>query len=40
VVVLVGVAISGFYFYGKSVREQLIDLDLTHAQTQNTTTEP
>lgn len=32
VVVLVAVAVSAFYFYGKSVREELIDLDLTGSQ--------
>ncbi len=32
VVVLLGVAISAFYFYGKSTREALIDLDLSHAE--------
>jgi succinoglycan biosynthesis transport protein ExoP len=32
VVVLVGLAISAFYFYGKSMREQLIELDLTTSQ--------
>ncbi len=30
VLILVGVAVSAFYFYGKSTREQLIDLDLSH----------
>jgi uncharacterized protein involved in exopolysaccharide biosynthesis len=30
VVVLVAAAISAFYFYGKSTREQLIDLDLSN----------
>lgn len=32
-VVLLGVALSAFYFYGKSTREQLIDLDLSRTPT-------
>jgi uncharacterized protein involved in exopolysaccharide biosynthesis len=31
VVVLVALSISAFYFYGKSMREQLIDIDLTRS---------
>jgi uncharacterized protein involved in exopolysaccharide biosynthesis len=31
VIVLVGVVIASFYSYGKSTREQLIDLDLSHS---------
>lgn len=31
VVVLVGLAISAFYFYGKSTREQMLNIDLTNA---------
>jgi uncharacterized protein involved in exopolysaccharide biosynthesis len=36
-VVFLGVALAGFYFYGKSVREQMIDLNLNEKSTTTTT---
>ncbi|HEU4365635.1 MAG TPA: GNVR domain-containing protein [Candidatus Krumholzibacteria bacterium] len=36
VAVLLGVALSAFYFYGKSTREQLIDLDLSNTPATST----
>ena len=32
-VVFLGVALAGFYFYGKSAREQMIDLNLNEQST-------
>jgi hypothetical protein len=32
-VVFLGVALAGFYFYGKSAREQMIDLNLNESST-------
>ncbi len=36
VVVLVGIAISAFYFYGKSMKEQMLDIDLSNASVSTT----